>query len=73
MVLVDLLYQLVFGHSLGRMIYMPAMVLESFYSLWADILKEEELKALVLHRVKDFWLTDIHGYATASPLVPIMK
>lgn len=72
MVLVDLLHKLVFGHSLGRMIYTPALVLESSDSLRADILKKEELKILVVHWVKDFWSTDVHGCANAPPLERIM-
>ena len=55
MVLVDLFHELVFGHGLGRVIYMPALILESSDSLRADILKEEQFKVLVIHRMKDFW------------------
>ena len=54
---------------------MPALVLEGSDSLWTDILKEEELKALIVHRMEDFWLTDVdvHGCATAAPPEPIVK
>jgi len=43
MILVDLFHEFVFGHGLGRVIYMPALVLESADSFWADVLEEEEL------------------------------
>ena len=72
-VLVDLLYKLVFRHSLGRMIYMPALVLESSDSLWADIFEEEEPKILVFHRVKHPGLTDMRACATAPPSERIVK
>ena len=72
-VLVDLLHKLILGHSLCRVIYMPALVLESFDSLWADIFKEEELKVLVFHRVKDFWLTDVYSCATALLSEPTVE
>ena len=55
MVLVNLFHELVFGHGLCRVIYMPALILESPDSLRADVLEEEELKVLVVHGVKDFW------------------
>jgi len=65
MVLVDLLHKLVFGHSFFGVIYMPALILESSDSLWADIFEEEEFEVLVIHGVEDFWLTDVHAGATA--------
>ena len=40
MILVDLLHELVFGHSFGGVIYMPSLVLESSDGLWTDIFKE---------------------------------
>jgi hypothetical protein len=72
-VLVDLLHELVLGHCLGGVIYMPALVSKGFDSLWADVFKEEELKVLVLHRVKDFWLTDVHGCATGPLPESVVK
>ena len=73
MVLVDLFNEFVFGHGLGRVIYMPALILESPDSLRADILKEEELKALVVHGVKDFWFSDVHDRAAAHPAESIVE
>lgn len=73
MVSVDLLHKLVLGHSLGRVIYLPALILEGLNSLRADIFKEKELKAFVFHRMKDFWLTDVHGGATAPVPEPIVE
>ena len=72
-VLVDLLHKLILRHGFGRVIYMPALVLESSESLRADILKKEEFKVLVFYGVKDFWLTDVHCCANAPPLERIVK
>jgi len=70
----DLLYKLVFRHRFGRVINMPALVLEGSDSLRTDIFDEEKLKIFVIHRMKDFWLTDMHGCATdAPPLKPIVE
>ena len=55
MVLVDLLHKLILRHGFGRVIYLPALVLESSESLRADILKKEEFEVLVFYGVKDFW------------------
>ena len=60
MILVDLLHKLVLRHGFRRVIHMPALVSESRNSLRADVFKEEKPKALVFHRVENFWLTDVH-------------
>ena len=69
MILVDLLHELVFRHSFGGVIYMPALVSESLDSISADIFKEEEFKTLVIHRVEDFWFANVH----CRPGVPPTK
>ena len=67
MILVNLLHKLVLRHSFGEVIYMPALVSESSKSLRADVFKEEKFKTLVIHGVKNFWLTDVHRGVAAPP------
>ena len=73
MVLVDLLHELVFRHSFGRVIYTPSLVLEGFDGLRTNVFKKKEPEMLVFHWMKDFWLTEMHGYAGAPPLVVLVK
>ena len=71
MILVDFLHELVLRHSLGGVVYMPSLVLEGSDGLRTDILKEEEPEIFIVHGMKDFWFTDVHG--SASPLKSIVK
>ena len=71
--LMDLLPELIFRHGLGRVIYMPALILECSDSLQADIFDEGELKVLAVHGVRDFWLTVVQSCATAPPPGPIVE
>ena len=73
MVLVDLFHELILGHGLCRVIYMPALILESSDSLRTDILKEEELEVLVVYGVKDLWSADVRGCCPAHSAEPIVE
>ena len=72
-ILVDFFHKLVLRHSFGGVIYMPALVSESLDSIRADVFEEEELKVLILHWVKNFWLTDVRLCAAAPSTNSIVE
>ena len=74
MVGANLFYELVLRHGFGRVVDMKALGLEGLDRLLADVLEEEQAKALVVYGVEDLWLanskTNGHGvFSTGEEVV----